>query len=421
MRNANERKQVQIGGRTEDLGYDFHQAIYEATRLWSQLKKQHTARAWKYPPRQGAFDRLVTRWTEHPGKSIIHLDDLPNFVHTRLDREGLETIKQLWSTMVSRCTFRQAYQRYGAIYQTARKAHKTISVRALRTLEGKTISVLETHVTAIRPGANGKYSTIRLPVNICNEAFAKLFGYYGDLSHEKFGHVTKSRELQDDLVKAIRAALGPMHITRGKRGHYMTTYATSLVKHVQTIGGLNTDTIQIEADNPSPLFLFVAPKSVVREYLQALFEAEGGVSHSEHENRTRHIDLHQAVPINLGKYNLIVPRHPRRLSFRAAPPTVLDKACDQPPRLLLSTALLLLRFDITSHLWPADIYTNKEGNVIARWRLIITGASNILNFATSIQFVSARKQRLIQPNSPSPLSPFFLEILNSRMRISLLK
>lgn len=372
----------------QDLGYNYDQAISEATRLWDQLKERHAERAWKYPPRDAAFEHLLSAWRANPGRTLVRLFDLPDFIHVTLDDAGIELLRKEWWKLVAEHGFRVAFRQHGAIYETAVGDHLTTSVCELRKLALERDLSFDEHVVGIRPGANGKPFRTRLPLRIVTEPFGELFGFYGDLIYEKVGHVTKDKELQERFVHSVGLALGGVHTSTRIMKKYNFTYSTTTIKHIFSIGGIDTSERQLEADNPAPLFLFAAPDSVTCAYLRILFECEGGVSYNRKRSGPGSVDLHQAV-ICRPPEEPIVPRHPGRISYRklGSPENLLDT----PPRLLIATSLLLLRFNINNRLWPADLYTNEFNEKVMRWRLMITGP-DIESYKSQIGFISTRKR-----------------------------
>jgi hypothetical protein len=246
----------------------------------------------------------------------------------------------------------------------------------------------EEHVIGIRPGANGKSFKTTLPLRIDNEPFGELFGFYGDLMHEKVGHVTKDKEVQEEFVRTVGLALGEVDVSTKSMGKYTRTYSTTTIKHLLSVGGLDTSIRQLQADNPAPLFLFEAPTDVVRAYLRSLFESEGGVSFNSERNAPGSVDLHQAVICNPPeKYS--IPRHPGKVYYTelGSPANLLDT----PPRLLIAASLLLVRLDISNRLCPASLYTNNFNEKVMRWRLMITG-TDIETYRQKIGFISTRKK-----------------------------
>ena len=375
-------------GKTQDLGYDYDHAISEATRLWNQLKERHAARGWKYPPRNASFEHLLSAWKANPGKAIVHLFDLPDFIHVSLDKDGIEMLRKEWSKLVAENSFRGASRQHEAIYHTSVGAHQTTSVSELRKLALERGLSFDEHVVEIRPGAYGKPFRTKLPLRIDTEPFGELFGFYGDLIHKKLVHVTKEKEVQDEFQQAVRLALGTVDVSTRNTGKYSTTYSTTTIKHLFNLGGIDTNVRQLEADNPPPLFLFTSPNGVVRKYLRTLFESEGGVSYVKKRNAPGSVDLHQAVLCGPHE-QIFIPRHPARVSFRQIGSH--NYLLDKPPRLLVAASLLLLRLDIINRLWPADLYTNDFNEKVMRWRLMITG-SDISSYKSQIGFISSRKQ-----------------------------
>jgi LAGLIDADG-like domain len=412
MSDVNTRKQDEAGKTEqrqsrEELGYDYNHAISEVTRLWNDLKTRHASRGWKYLPRDAAFEYLLSAWRIRPGKSLVHLFDLPDFVHVTLDAKGIGLLMSEWRKLVAKYTFRGASTLHAAIYSTTIGKHQTTSIDELRKLTLETGTSFEEYVVAIRPGAYGKSFSTRLPLRIDSEPFGELFGFYGDLMHQKVGHVTKDKQVQEEFVRTVGRALGEVDVSTRAVGEYTSTYSTTTIKHLLSIGGLDTSVRQLRADNPAPLFLFESPDSVVREYLRSLFESEGGVSYNKKRNMPGSVDLHQAV-ICSPPEKYTIPRHPGKVYYTqiGSPANLLDT----PPRLLIAASLLLVRFDISSHLYPASLYTNDLNEKVMRWRLVITG-TDIETYRLKIGFISTRKQNKLLPGTPSSPSSSFSSML----------
>jgi hypothetical protein len=358
--DENEGKLQHEAGKTqkfsrEELGYDYEHAISEATRLWNLLKERHATRGWKYPPRDAAFEHLLNAWRANPGKAIVHLFDLPDFIHVTLDTEGIELLKKEWWKLVAEHGFKEASRLYVGIYRTSVGAHQTTSVYELRKLAIETDLSFEENVVGIRPGANGKPFRTKLPLRIDNEPFGELFGFYGDLAADKVGHVTKDKEVEK-FVRTVGSALGGIETVTRLVGDYISTYSTTTIQNIFGTGGIDTSVRQLLADNPAPLFLFTTSDIVVSGYLRILFECEGGVSRNDKRNTPSSVNLHQAV-ICRPPENAIIPRHPGRISFRRV--EFSENLLDMPPRLLIAASLLLQRLNINNRLWPADLYTNE--------------------------------------------------------------
>jgi hypothetical protein len=396
-------------GKTEhspqELGYDYDHAISEATRLWTELRERHASRGWKYPPRDAAFEHLLSAWRTHPGKTIVHLLDMPDFIHVKLDAYGIELMKKEWWKLVAEHSFRVAYKQHPGIYHTTTGSHLTISVDELRKLATKVNVSFEEYVVGIRPGANGKPFNTKLPLRVDSAPFGELFGFYGDLMQEQSGHVTKDKQVQEEFVRTVELALGPVDssISTTTEG-YTRTYTTSMVQHLLGIGGLNTSIRQLPANNPAPLFLFASPDNVVRAYLKSLFESEGGVSYNKKRKAPASVDLHQAV-ICKPPEEIPIPRHPGKVYFtRIGTP---ENLLDTPPRVLTAASLLLVRLNISNRLCPASLYVNDLNEKVIRWRLMITGP-DIETYRQRIGFISTRKQNKLQPkNSTSSPSSLF--------------
>ena len=405
-------KTVEVGKTA--LGYDYNHAISEAKQLWNELKVRHASRRWKYPPKDAAFELLLSAWKVHPGKALVHLFDLPDFIHVKLDAEGIVLLKKEWSRLVAEHRFRGASQRNEPIYKTAIGVHLTISIDELRKLALESDVNFEEHVIGIRPGAYGKPFSTRLPLRIDGRPFGELFGFYGDLMHNKVGHVTKDAEVQEEFVRVVNLALGKVSTSTRIIGEYTSTYSTTTIKHLFDIGGLNTSIRQLQADNPSPLFLFTSPDEVVRAYLRSLFESEGGASYNKKRNAPSSVDLHQAVVCRPPE-SLSIPRHPGKISYRqlGSPENLLDA----PPRVLTAASLLLLRFNISNRLCPASLYMNDLNEKVMRWRLMITG-TDIETYRRQIGFISTRKQKQLLPNAKSsPSSLLFRGAFSSGQEI----
>ena len=206
MSNVNTRNQDEAGKTEqhqsrEELGYDYNHAISKVTRLWNDLKTRHAPRRWKYPPRDAAFEYLLSAWRTRPGKSLVHLFDLPDFVHVTLDAKGIELLMSEWRKLVAKYTFRGASTLHAAIYSTTIGKHHTTSIDELRKLTLETGTSFEEYVVAIRPGAYGKSFSTRLPLRIDSEPFGELFGFYGDLMHQKGGHVTKDKSKKNSSAR----------------------------------------------------------------------------------------------------------------------------------------------------------------------------------------------------------------------------
>ncbi|MGA2664191.1 MAG: LAGLIDADG family homing endonuclease [Nitrososphaerales archaeon] len=390
----------------EELGYDYDHAILEATRLWDELKRCHASRRWKYPPRDAAFEHLLGAWRTHPGKAIVHLFDQPDFVHVTLDADGIELLKKEWWKLVAEHGFREAYKQHPGVYHSTTGAHLTISVDEVRRLAAGTGTSFEEHIVEVRPGANGKPFSTRLPIRVDTETYGELFGFYGDLMQRKGGHVTKDKEVQEEFVRVVVGALGEVDVTTRAIGEYTATYTTSTIQHLLHIGGLDTSVRQLSADNPAPLFLFEAPDNVVSAYLRSLFESEGGVSYNKKRGRPGSVDLHQAVICSPPEQH-VIPRHPKKVSYRkiGSPADLLGR----PPRLLVAAALLLIRLGISSHLYPDTLYTNDFGEKVMRWKAMVTG-EDIQTYADKIGFISTRKKNQLHrrnEDSSSPSSPLF--------------
>jgi hypothetical protein len=327
----------------------------------------------------------------NPGRTLVHLFDLPDFVHVKLDNDGIEVLKDEWRKLVAEHGFREASRQHEAIYHTTVGSHLTTSIYELRKLALERGLSFDEHVVEIRPGANGKPFRTALPLRIDSEPFGELFGFYGDLMHEKVNHTTKDKQVHEKFVRTVQLAIGGIDTSTWITGKYTRTYSTTTIKHILTIGGIDTSIPQLQADNPAPVFLFAAPDYVVSAYLRVLFESEGGPSYIQKRHATGSVDLHQAV-VSRPPEQIVIPRHPGRVSYRqiGSPENLLDK----PPRLLIAASLLLLRFDINNRLWPADLYTNEFNDKVMRWRLILTGP-DIQSYKSRIGFISTRKQRLL--------------------------
>jgi hypothetical protein len=398
MAKEQEHLQIEVAEKYEKSGYAYESAIAEATRLWNELRQHQIQRGWKYPMRERAFEHLLSAWKDNPGKAIVHLADLADFIHMKLDDEGVQILKEEWSKLVAKETFRKAFTENGGLYGVIRGKHQTVSVGALRAVDPDVFLRLEQHVLSLRPGANGKELAIRIPFRIDTDPFARLFGYFGGLITKKASHLTRDREVHDDFVKTIQSAIGGIDKVVQERGDYSRTHTTTFIQHIFAIGGITIGTRQAVTDNPSPLFLFAVSDSVVQEYLKRLFESEGGPDYNKEREITIGVDLHQAVVRDVGSERDRIPPHPRRISFREL--SNQQQLLDKPPRLLVSASLLLLRLGIESRFYPADLYMNDAGETVMRWRLMITGV-DIDRFAEQIGFISKEKQQRLEAR-PKP-------------------
>jgi hypothetical protein len=297
-------------------------------------------------------------------------------------------LKKEWRKLVAEYGFREAARQHEAIYHTTVGSHKSTSVYELRKLALERDLSFDNHVVEIRPAARGKPFRTKLPLRIDTPPFAELFGFYGDLIHKKVGHTTKDREVREEFVRTVGLTLAGVDTSTRTTHGYISTYSTTTIKHIFSIGGIDTSVRQLEADNPAPLFLFTASEDAARAYLRSLFESEGGPSFVKERNAAGSVDLHQAVICNPPEQSF-VPRHPGKVSFRQLGSP--DNLLSTPPRLLIAASLLLLRFDISNRLWPADLYANEFNEKVMRWRLMITGP-DIQSYKSQIGFISSRKQ-----------------------------
>jgi len=160
-----------------------------------------------------------------------------------------------------------------------------------------------------------------------------------------------------------------------------------------SVAGLDNTREQRSTNNPAPSWFFVCPVLVIASFLAALWDAEG----SSHK---RDVKLRQAVELFHLDTRLDIPRWPDSLRLGEFDQQTLNQVLNRPPRILTSTALLLARLGIVSHVLPERL-SNTENGISAYWHLRIGRNASVRIFFEKVRLLSPNKERNLEQNVAS--------------------
>ncbi len=374
MTDANIGKTSEAG-KAELEHFDVEEAIKEVRRLGRGLIE--ATRHAKHHFREEWLKQVIQRYRQRPGRPVIHLDDLSDTVMPILRPTAAKVVaghcNQLFETESSEWIDRH----YGNIVRLAKgqsaNPAKLRTWRKFSEITGFQINTLEPHMASFRI-SEGKYTrTIvnpRLPFNLATVAGAKIVGYRGDAAYRSSAFTNKNPILHKDYREAIKEVVGKISFSETRvrgtgftRDFYIRTNVGRFITTLATVAGLDNTKEQKIANNPAPLWFHACPEEIVTSYLGSVWDAEGSVNFRDIKLRQAvaldHLDTHKKVPYSPGIPVSKLERCPR------------NQVDGKPPLLLTSSAILLFKLGIASHVVPTHVSRTKS-DISAYWQLRIS-------------------------------------------------
>jgi hypothetical protein len=390
MSDEEDTKTVEAG-KTANQQYDIDAAI-ATLRALGQAQEQIQSRR-LHPYRLEWLDQLEERYRRYPGKTSIHLSDLPTRTAIRVSETGVQKLRDLWTSLQIRYTNREI-RKLGldGIYGYAiRRYYSHITLETLQRvpIEDWSVDSLEPYVTNIKSHKNNWPKDVRpkqLPFDFLNEDGAAIMAYYTDSKHATCAFTNKDLELHDFMKRAVEKAVGSIESHTRTYSDSSETYWSLFLRTLVTIAGMDTNPRQKVADNPVPLWLFTAPKNVQSAYLRALWSAEG-------DPKSMRVTQARAMP-ELQAYANHISKHidPHRTTFNELPEGAKETVRNRPSKLLASATLLHnhLGFDVGFR--PIMAYIDYRNEPTIEWAIEITSIEEIRKFSKLVNFDSTRKR-----------------------------
>ncbi|MDA4126665.1 MAG: LAGLIDADG family homing endonuclease [Thaumarchaeota archaeon] len=376
--------------------FDIEDAIKTVRRLGHELigltahAKHHFRASW--------VDQLVTRYRERPGKPIVHLSDLRDTVMPVLAGEARNHVAKFFASFVQKEGLWSSGLVFRNIVRFAReKGDNPAKLRSWREFSSRTgldLNSLEPHVLALRLSGGRGMRIVKepiLPMNLATPAGGKLIGYRLDSNYSNSAFTNKNLLLHEDYRRAVTEVVGNITITetnnRGsgfKPDHYLRTNVGNLVTTLMSVAGLDISREQRSA------WFFISPIDAIVAFLAAIWDAEGSVN-------KRDLKLRQAVALEVLSSNLKVPNWPDSLRYSRLDETAKEELLAQPPRILVSTALLLRKIGVICHVEP-DRISNTNNGISAYWYLRVMRNDSVRTFHENIRLVSPSKEAQISEN-----------------------
>jgi hypothetical protein len=411
MEHENDSKQSEAG-KADLEKFDVLEAIAEVRRLGEGLMpatahaKHHFRREW--------LEQLVQRYTERPGKPVIHLDDLNDAVIPHLAAEARPFLRPYWLALASKYGSDRMGMKFRCLRDivVAGKASRwsnLASWRKLSELTGLRVNELEPFVVTIRVSRGSKSKLIqrpKLPFNLATPSGAKIFGYRGDAAYRTSAFLNKKSVLHEDYKRAITETIGevPFTTTVRKTDRVKRSNVGTFVTLLTSIAGLDNTKRQKLAANPIPSWFFKVNDDVVVTGLRALWVAEGSPTKTA-------LQLGQAIGFSIVETNVNVPMSPIKSPISILEESSYQQILLRPPLLLVSLEALLYRLGIMSYVAPQKIWRNRTTGYTIFWNLSIYRMQNMRLFRDKIGFLSPNKKAKLKAftkaKRSSSLPPIF--------------
>jgi hypothetical protein len=379
-------------GKTANQQYDIDAAIATVRGLGQAQQRLQSRRL--HPYRLEWLDQLEERYRRHPGKTSIHLSDLPAGNAIRVSETGVQKLRDLWTSLQIRYTNKEIRKMgLDGIYGYAiRRYYSHITLNTLRRvpIEDWSVDSLEPYVTNIKSHKNNWPKDVQpkqLPFDFLNEDGAAIMAYYTDSKHATCAFTNKDLELHDLMKRAVEKVVGSIESHTRTYPDISETYWSLFLRNLVTIAGIDTNPRQKVADNPVPLWLFTAPKNVQSAYLRALWSAEGNVKSMMRLTQAK------AMP-ELAPHASNIAKHWEKdpTTFNELPNTARELVRAKPSMLLISATLLHISLGLDIGLRPITAYIDHRNEPTIQWAIEITSNEEIQKFSELVNFDSTRKR-----------------------------
>ena len=389
--SENERTKPVEAGKTAELQYDIESGIAKVRSLGQAQTRLQSRRL--HPYRLEWLDQLEERYRRHPGKTSIHLSDLPAKNAIRVSETGVQKLRDIWTSLQISYTNKEIRKMgLDGIYGYAiRRYYSHITLNTLRRVpvEGWSVDSLEPYVTNIKSHKNNWPKDVQpkqLPFDFSNEDGAAIMAYYTDSKHATCAFANKDLELHDVMKRAVERVVGHIEAHTSTYEDISETYWSLFLRTLVTIAGIDTNPRQKVADNPVPLWLFTAPKSVQSAYLRGLWSAEG-------DPKSMRVTQAKAMP-ELVPYSNSIPRHSEKhpITYNGLPNGAKDLVRARPSMLLASATLLHNAIGLDVGFRPIMAYVDYRNEPTIEWTIEITSKEEKRKFSELVNFDSTEKR-----------------------------
>lgn len=387
--------QDELKDSAEHLGnYEIEETLSKVRSAGKQLCDDTASAINRF--RMSWVESLIERYERRPGRPVIHLSDLLDSTQVGIEAGARLILLGHWSKMRELPAALGRSEQFRGIRDLASgrlaRFARLDTWKFFGSLTGFRIDDLEPFVTALRISGGRHMRTVefpKLPFNLATISGARLIGYQGDANSQNAAFTNKDELLHSDYAKCVRDVVGGITITktvstRGGfgEGSYLRTNVGRLITSITRVAGLDNSLDQKLANNPLPLWLHACNAILIAACISALWDAEGSVNF--HDVKTSQAVLFAAPNLN------DIPRWPSNIPFGRMSHSGQEKLLETPPRLLVSTALLLRRIGVISRLCPSKASMTSTGPT-AYWQLRIGDVKSIEAFRSQVRLLSAWK------------------------------
>lgn len=378
------------GAQSPDRGTKINK-YKEVEELAQKLIKISKIRNQKYHFKESYLYELFRIWEKNPGKCIIHLFDLPDHITVDLNNTGRSKLRQVYNKLRKKGLDRLSRKYKTNLYKfhdyinnrTERPTIKTL--KELNNISSEiNINKLEKNITSIISGrrSNVLYLKQGFPIRLDTNEWAFIFGVIPDSHLKKFSFWSVNEKFVKQILDNLREiGLTNLNIKKENR----KTEDSQIISILLSLSGIDIHKNQLYCNNPFPIWFFNTRKEFQQIVLSKIIDTEGNFN-------KRMIRIAQSNSINLSKEEIkdIIPKNKRYIikqsnslihiqNFSQLSNELKSKVLSNPPLILITSQLLLIKNRIYSTLYPTRI-TISNSSTTSEWQLIIQGYGNLKRF-----------------------------------------
>jgi len=339
------------------------------------------------------LDYLLKRWNKTPGKKIIHLFDLPDYITVEFSKNGRIKLEQIYTKLRKKGLDRLSRKFNINIYKLhdyINNKSKRLTVKSLKELSKVSsnlridfdINKIEKQIISIKSGRRSNILNKKqlFPLKLDKKEWAFIFGVLPDSHLKRFSFYSINKDFIDQISDNLKK-IG----FDGKVKNNARTNQSRIISTILSLAGIDTTKKQLYSNNAFPFWFFDTSKEFQAIVLSKVVDTEGNFS-------KRMIRIAQSTSISLTKKEIdkiisqgksyIIKKSKSKinmLGFKGLPNNLKSKVLKKPSLILTSTQLLLIKNNIYSVVYPTRI-TISENSISSEWQLIIQGYRNIDRF-----------------------------------------
>ena len=403
------------------------ETIKEINRISQKLIKISQIKNQKFCFKRDYTKLLFKKWRENRGKHIINLFDLPDYITVRFNDKGQDQLQRVYFDL-RKIGFEKLSRKHNInlylLHSYIKGKSVSLTIKFLRELSillptakiNFNVKDLEKNVASIRTGIKGNSLKLEhgFPINLNQEEWAFIFGVIPDSNIKKFELWSTDR----NLLNQVSSNLNKIGIENSVRGN--RTGEVKIISIVLSFSGIDTTKNQLSCNNGFPYWFFNTSKEFQAIVLSKLIDTEGNVNKGM-------IRIAQSSLIDLSdeEANYIISKNKTyvikqsncliyKVPYTELPNRLKEKVLANPPLILISAQLLLMKNGICSVLYPKNICISKNNYTIG-WNLNIQDYMNLSKFyELSEKYLVTNKKRKIEESLKNRCKG---RHLSNRMRI----